>query len=153
MTCRRRRGSVYILVLGITTLVATIGIGAALTSRTALERQNEAGTLLEADAAARSAIELALATLNNAPSKITSLPANELGLPTTIAGYVVAVSISDPDEGTVGNDPYERLSLVAMAERGSVRQYRSIIIEPTIGAVAGQPLYHIMPGTYQIRIE
>ncbi len=153
MTCKTRRGSMYILVLGMTTLVMTISVGTALVTRSDLESQKDTGKLLGADAAARSALELALATLNNAPAQITSLTELQLELPTLIGGFVVAIAVTDPDDGIMNNATNERIKLIALAEQGDIRQYRSIIVEPVIDLSAGSAKYRVIPGTYQIEIE
>jgi hypothetical protein len=153
MPRHNRRGSVYILVLGVTTLVMTISVGAALMTRSELQSQKDTGELLGADAAARSGLELTLATLNNAPTQIASLTERQLNLPTSIGGFVVAIAVTDPDDGIMGNATNERLKLIAMAERGDIRQYRSIIVEPVIDSAAKSVKYQIIPGTYQIEIE
>ncbi len=153
MTCKSRRGSMYILVLGMTTLVMTISVGTALVTRSDLESQKDTGKLLGADAAARSALELALATINNSPTQITSLTERQLELPTSIGGFVVAIAVTDPDDGIMRNGANERLKLIALAEQGDIRQYRSIILEPVISSDAGSAKYRVIPGTYQIEIE
>ena len=154
MNQNTRRGSVYILVLGVTTLVMTIGVGAALASRSALDRQGEAEALLQADAAARSALELALASLNSNPTRITGLTAGTLSIPTIIGGFVVAVAVEEGDGGTLGaHSDYDRLRITVLAERNEIRQYRSIIVEPAINPKAGEPLYRMIPGSYRIVVE
>ncbi len=149
----QRRGSIYIFVLGITTLVMTIGVGAAMSSRILLERQRTSGRIMEADAAVRSGLELALATLNNSPNAILSLTRLELAKPTAFGDYQVSIAVNDPDDDTIGDDAVERIRVIALAERGDLRQYRSMIFEPTINPAAGQPAYRMIPGSYRIEFE
>src|SRR5688572_21182618 len=74
MKNRKRRASVYVLVLGSSTLLATMGL-AALTA-TRIERKNLAGTtdFAEARIYARSAVELALHTMSTDPDWRTTKP-------------------------------------------------------------------------------
>lgn len=151
----QRRGSIYILVLGVTTLVLTIGVGATLAARETLVIQKEMGSLIGADAAARSGLELALATLNQSPTTLTSLQERELAFPTAFGDYVVSIAVDNPDNpGTIGiATNYERLLVIALAERGEIRQYRSMIFEQVLNPQAGEPRYRMIPGSYRMMFE
>lgn len=153
MTRDSRRGSVYVLVLGVTTLVMTIGVGAALCARASLEDQRTAEDMLAADAAARSGLELTLATLNALPSSLPSATRDTLTLPTTLGEFTISVAISDPDGVSPLGVAGQRTKLIALAQRGTTRQLRSIIIEPVVDREGGEPYFTMIPGSYRIEVE
>jgi hypothetical protein len=149
---RSRRGTIYIMVLGVSMLVLTIGVGAALAAREGVARQDQNRILLGADAAARSTLELALSIMNNAPSAVAGWTRQEFLVPTQLGDYAVAFAVLDPD-GRDRGASLNRLKVVALAQGDGVRQYRSMIVEPTLNPGAGEAAYRVIPGSYRIEVE
>jgi len=147
-----RRGTIYVMVLGISTLVLTIGVGATFAARENLVRQDRNDMLLGADAAARSALELAFALMNNYPANMPSIPRDEFVVATEYGSYAIAFAISDPD-GKDRGASLNRLKVIALAQGDGVRQYRSMIVEPTFKPATGEAAFRVIPGSYRIEIE
>lgn len=147
-----RRGTIYIMVLGISMLVLTIGVGATFAAREGFERQEQTDLLLGADSAARSALEMAFALMNNYPANVSSIPQGEFVIPTEYGSYAIAFALIEPDGKNRGAS-LNRIKVIAMAQADGVKQYRSMIVEPTFSPGAGEPAYHVIPGSYRIEIE
>lgn len=147
-----RRGTIYIMVLGVSALVLTIGVGAAYASRENLERRKNSENLLAADAAACSALELAFAFLNRYPSARASMSDEQFLLPTEYGDFAIDFAVLEPD-GKDRGDSLNRIKIIALAQGDGVKQYRSMIIEPTFSPRSGEAAFRVIPGTHRIEIE
>ena len=107
---RNRRGSVYILILSASLLVAVIGISALTTAR--IQHRAAAGTddLAEARGYARSALEIALQNISADPNWRTTYGNSNWPTNQPIGSGTYTIEAVDPQDGdvTTGNlDPIE----------------------------------------------
>ncbi|MCC6971668.1 MAG: hypothetical protein IT434_15765 [Phycisphaerales bacterium] len=124
-----RRGSAYVLVLGAAMIVAMIGVGGAIASRTARRAAQ-----LDSDGAAlnHAALGALRAAAGNAQNTIAWRAAAKAAAPLslTVDGIAVSAVGSDPDDADLSNDLFDRVTLVATASKGQARRIVSMTLGP-----------------------
>lgn len=126
-----RRGSVYILVLGVATMIAVVGLGTIALARsgsrvTVAERDwAEAGTL------ALSGIELALAEMNTSTSWRSSGSSIYSIGPVALGNGRISVTIADETDSDLGNNTTDPVRITSTATvRAATRAY-SVLAAPS----------------------
>ncbi|MBX3324026.1 MAG: hypothetical protein KF757_13675 [Phycisphaeraceae bacterium] len=147
---RSRRGSVYLLVLGVSMMVVTIGVGSALAARAQLERQSIAADVARADTGAVSALERVIGLIVEGKVDPRSMGAGVWVPETNLRGVMISVSYRDPDDGNLTDDAWDRVKITSRARLNSVTQYRSIMIEPLPNASGGVRGWKRIPGSYRV---
>lgn len=148
---RSRRGSVYVLVLGVSMLVVTIGAGAALGARADLERRSVAADLAQAESAAGGVISVVIQAMNEREIDVRTVEENRWILKSSRGRLEIEVRFSDPDDGSLSNDANGRVRIESRAVVGRVSQYRSLIVQPRLETGDIRPSkWGVVPGTYRI---
>lgn len=115
---RRRRGMMYVLVLGATAIVTTIGLAALLATRIATRDAAEAQDYIAARANARSAMQIALTALQADANWRTTFKAGAILLPTQIGTGRFSAQIRDTDDGVLDDDPSDPVEITALGVQG-----------------------------------
>ena len=127
---RPRRGGVYILVLGTCALVATVALGAVLASRAQARAADEMGDAAEARAYAQSVMELGRLWIAQDPDWRANRPNGAWITNQAFGGGRFSLSVTDPADGNLANQPHDPVVMTATGTRGRARQ----MIEVTLKA-------------------
>jgi hypothetical protein len=141
---------VYLLVVGVSMMVVTIGVGSALAARADLARQSLAVEVARAEWAANGALELAVSGVVEGSINPRILNHMQWIRPTTIGGVVTGVMMVDPDDGVLSDDVWERVQVVSRAEIGGAAQYRSVILEPRKAGSSDTTEWRVVPRSYRV---
>ena len=127
---RRNRGSVYLAVLGASTLVALLGI-TALAVRQVQRRTVQASLdALQAQLYAQSAIELAMAQMLDDPNWRTNY-ANDAWAPARALGRgTCRFKFVDEDDGDLRDNPADRVRIYGEGMLGDTSRLVSVLVEP-----------------------
>ncbi|MBC8108132.1 MAG: hypothetical protein H7Z14_16215 [Anaerolineae bacterium] len=140
----RRRGSVYVMVLGISLLVSVIGIAALTAVRVQLRTSSNANDSEDARLFAQSGVEVARNWINSDPAWRTSRASGATATLTLGKGSV-SISMIDPGDGDFTDSPFDSLKLTATGYKGLARQKIQVTLTPvpfaysclTAGIVSG----------------
>jgi len=127
----RCRGSAYVLVLGVATLVAVIGTAALLAGRINLRMTVGANDAIEADSLATSAIEQALTLLNTDPGWRTNYKSGAENGPFALGRGTASFTLVDEYDGNLGNDKLQPVRLYGTGSVGRARRVYSVLLQPT----------------------
>jgi hypothetical protein len=119
---QRRRGSIYVVVLGFSMLAAILAIGSVLASRVQLRAASTASDMAQARINAQSAIELAKDYIYSDSTWRTDQPNGVWTLPASAGGGTFSVSVIDPIDGNLTNRPHDPIAMTATAYYGNARQ-------------------------------
>jgi len=126
----RRRGSAYLVVLAVSMIVATLGLGALLATRA----QARAAALLGEEAEARyyalSAIELGRLWIAQDPQWRTNRQNGVWASNQPIGSGTFTLEVTDPVDGNLANRPHDPVIVKATAMKGLARQ----VIQVTLTA-------------------
>ena len=103
-THARRRGTVYVVVIGVATTVSLIGMSGLMVARLQMRRAAEANAWTEAGDLALSGIELGITRVNAAANWRTSFQNNVEITPIAIGGGTVSFKLVDAALGLAGGD-------------------------------------------------
>jgi hypothetical protein len=129
----RRRASIYILVLAVTTIVTVTIVGGMAVQNSRARAAALSTDALRARAAAVSAVEWTIDRVARTPNWRSSLPATGVWAPALqIDGATVRVVASDPDDASLTNRPGDDVVLTATATAGGARQAIAVTTSPRL---------------------
>jgi len=131
----RPRGFIYILVLSVALLLATIGFSALTVSRIHLRSSVGTNDWQEAGLLAQSAIEYAMATLDQTPSWRTTFQ-NNVPMPVvqkTLGRGTMSAVLVDEYDGNLGNYGTDPVRLYGIGRVGDTTRAHSVEIRPSKG--------------------
>jgi hypothetical protein len=126
----RRRGSAYVLVLGISLLVGVIGVAALTAVRVQIRTAANTSDSEEARIYAQSGVELARLWVND---DVTDWRTKRVsGAPTTLplGSGTVSVTLTDPVDGDLANSPLDPVLVTATGYKGRARQQVLVTLRP-----------------------
>ncbi|TWT98079.1 hypothetical protein Pla108_22360 [Botrimarina colliarenosi] len=127
---QRRRGSVYLAVMGATMIVATIALATAgigrLTLRNAADQQNRR----QAQLAARSGIEYALQWLNSHADWRSTLTSGVDSAELSAGNLRFTWRVTDVDDGALADNARDNAVVRAVGIAGSTRSVLEVEVEP-----------------------
>jgi len=136
----RRRGSVYILVLGASLIVATIGISALMAARVQRRAMVASTDMIQARENARAAIERALWDIKVMPASWRFSLAGGALASGTFGGGTLTLVMTDPVDGNLTNNTTDPVVLTGTGNVGQA----TYIIEVTLNGDGT-----INPGTWK----
>ena len=125
----RRRGTVYIIVLASMSIVMTISLSGLVTARTELAAASRTDEEASARSIARSALEIAVETINADPAWRESVSSDILVAKSSLGDGAFHVTAVDPDDGDLLDDYTDPVVLTAIAQRGQSTQKYSLRME------------------------
>lgn len=131
----RRRGSIYVFVLGASTLAAAAGLTAVILHTQRLERVRLTAQSERARADAQSAIEFAVAVLGQDPAGTTWRTSSALAY--TDKRYfgddasVVSIAISDPGDNDLSDSMYDPVTVDVSAVADPCQQDYQLTLTPS----------------------
>lgn len=125
-----RRGSVYVLVLGASLMVAAAGVAAVAVSRAGTRGAVLDRDWAEAGAAAGAGLELLVGQINATPAWRASLASGGTVGPVTIGRARVVMSVVDETDGNLADDPSQPVRLYASARVGGASRTQSVRASP-----------------------
>ena len=117
----REQGSVYILVLGASLLVAAIGVSSLMANRVDRKTVNTAADMIQARELARTAIDGGLWIVKHNPSDWRSTIAGGGVIDIAFAGGKFSLFASDPADGDVVNNNTDPVILIGDGRQGDAR--------------------------------
>ncbi|MFO1065253.1 MAG: hypothetical protein U0892_15415 [Pirellulales bacterium] len=131
-----RRGSVYLSVLFAGLLVASACAAALLTSNRVVRLETEEGNNRAAQLLADSALEWAVACLNDNSSWRTKYPHNVDVTPMKLQGGTMTFRLVDTD-GSLSDDNFDPVDIIATGRIGSAAHAWQATLEPSGSAASG----------------
>lgn len=129
----RRRGSVYVAVLGWSMLVMVIAMGGLLAVRVASRQLAEANNMAEAQACSRAALEQGRLAIQNDPSWRTNLTNNTWSAPISFAGGTLRWKVVDEADGNLANNDLDSVRLYGEGVvRGTTRVTSVILVAKAV---------------------
>lgn len=128
----RRRGSAYIMVMGVSTVLAVIGLSAVAVSRVQTRQITQAGNWNDAQILAFSGIEHALAKMNADGNWRNTY--NGTSTQQTLGGGSITWSVSDAQDGNLIDDPTDQATLSVSATAGGATYSLKVALNPAGGA-------------------
>ncbi|MGH7292339.1 MAG: hypothetical protein ACREJT_14070, partial [Myxococcota bacterium] len=116
--------------LGASTLVAVVGIGAVGLSRSSIRATAAAADWSEAGISAQGGIEYAIAVMNASTTWRTDLKANKAYGPFSIGRAKVAITLIDEADGDLVDDATETVRVYSVATVGDATRTYSVLAEP-----------------------
>ena len=126
-----RRGSAYVMVMGVSLLVFVIGAGALMAARVATRASAGANDAAEADALATSAIEQALAVINSTAAWRTDLRSGVEAPAQPLGRGSFRWRLVDEADGDLANDPGQPVRLFGTGAVGRATRVYSVLLQPT----------------------
>jgi len=147
----RRRGSIYIAVLGAAMIVLTLAVGGILAARTQARSADSLGDAAAARLAAQSALELARLWISQDPNWRSTRPNGTWASGLSLGGASISISAQDPIDNNLANRPHDPVVLSAVGQKGASTHRLSITLN-----ASPQPLstlnYAIhVPGQLRVR--
>lgn len=133
-TRTRRRGSVYIVVLGAAMIVGTIALATSGIGRLALRNALDQRDRRQAQIAARSGVEYALNWINQHPTWRSTLTSGVMSADLTAGKVVFSWSVTDED-GDLANDTRDHAVVRAVGKSGNARAALEVTVEPSAVAL------------------
>lgn len=116
---RRRHGSIYVTVLGVSTMVATLGLGAMLAGRATTRTVAATTDVADARLAAQAGIEIARKWIAADPAWRTTRPNGAWTTNLSLGGRsTVTIEGTDATDGNLANRPHDPLTLVCTGRAG-----------------------------------
>ncbi len=126
----RRRGSAYLVVLAVSLIVATMGLGALLAIRAQARTANALSDAAEARQYALAAIELGRLAIGKDPNWRTNRTCGVWISQQAIGSGTCSLEVNDPVDGNLANRPHDPVIFKATGIKGQARQ----MIEVTLSA-------------------
>jgi len=126
----RRRGSVYILVLGASLIVATIGISALMAARVQRRAVVITADMTQARENARVAIDRALWDIKVNPSSWRSSLAGGSYSSGTLGGGTLSLTAVDPVDGNLTNNNTDPVVLTGTGNVGQATYILEVTLNP-----------------------
>src|SRR5688572_14438530 len=123
-----RRGSAYIVVLGVSMIVAGLSYGAILVTRAKGRTAMELRDAALARQYARDAIELGRLWIAQDANWRTNRPAGVWASNQTIGDGFFTLEASDPSDGDIANLPHDPLMLKVTASKGNARHVLQVTL-------------------------
>jgi hypothetical protein len=117
----RRRGSMYFMVLGTALLLTVIGLSAVTAARIQQRGAREAGDLVHARLNARTAVELAVLTMNTDANWRTSNPNGTWVDGVSFGSGSYSIEVYDPDDDNLADDANDHVIVVGTGAVGKAR--------------------------------
>jgi hypothetical protein len=155
-TSQTRRGGVYVAVLGVSMLVAVIGLAAMASMRVQRRSAATANAIAQARLNAIAAVEIGANWVNDNSSSWRTLYTAAAALNTGIAGTITMPSgtgkatLSDPIDSNITNRPTDPVIVLGVGNCGQARQMFQVQLNP-VGTPIDALLFAIStPGAAQI---
>ncbi len=140
----RRRGSLYVAVLGVTIIVGMMGLAAMHVVRMNLKASTSRNDRYEAVVLASSAVENGLIVVDNTPTWRTSLVSGVTypATPVTLGRGTFTWKLIDTD-GNLADDPSDSVLLQGIGRVGDVTHVEQVLLQPTnVGLTCLQASLH-----------
>lgn len=128
-----RRGSIYVLALGASTLVVIAGLSVIAITRAQGRAGDADRDSAEAALGARSGIEIAAASVNSLPAWRTSMHSNAPIGPLEVGRARVTLFFTDESDADLANDPTQPVRVTAVARVGGATRALSARLVPAGG--------------------
>jgi hypothetical protein len=125
----RRRGSIYIAVLGVSLLAVTLGVGGILAVRAQARGSESGGEAAIARLAAQSGLELARLWMNQDPNWRTTRVNGNWVSGLAVGSGTVTIDVTDPIDGNLQNRPYDPVLVTATGHGHGARHALSVQLE------------------------
>lgn len=143
-TNNRRRGSIYVIVLGTSMCVATIGLAAMLAVRVDRRVAGDCADMVAARFYARSAIEKAFQIVYDQPTFRATYGGADIWLSDVAIGAgTFTLTVTDPEDGDIESTPNNFLVFTGTGVKGDA----TYTIRATVEAASGG--YQVQSGTWQ----
>lgn len=126
----RRRGSAYVWVLATSMLLAVVGFGAVTVQRIRVRQLNMSLDSEEAGSLATSAVEHALAVINNTPEWRTRYTSGVPISPVTLGRGTFQWKIVDEGDGDLADSPQDSARLYGIGRAGRACRMFSVLLAP-----------------------
>jgi len=117
-----RRGTVYVVVLAVLSIVITVSLSSLLNAQSELASASRSADEMLARSIARSGIELALAQIAADPNWRSGVSGAALIPKASLMGGLIRVEVTDPVDDDLLDDYSDSFSLTAIGDYGSARQ-------------------------------
>ncbi len=114
----RQRGSVYVLVLGASILVAVIGVSALMAARVQHGAISRSADAAQTRLLARSAIDLGLCSIRQNPTWRTLFAAGTLPTGLELGSGTLTLTATDPVDGNLTNNNTDPVVLIGIGNVG-----------------------------------
>ena len=126
----RRRGAVYLAILGVSMIITVIGVSAVLASRVQTRMADSARRAQNAQHAAQSAIEFARLQIKNNAAWRSTYSNNTWVSDVTFAQATFTFKLVDEIDGNLANDVTQPVRLHGKASSGSATRLLSVELAP-----------------------
>ncbi len=134
-----KNGSIYLAALGLSLLIATVGVAAVALARTQTRTLNLQSDAARADLLARSAADLALRRLGQVPDwKAAHTPGQWVDLEGSDGS--MSYMLGNPDGGGLIDSPAARITLHARGTSGQAVRRLAVELKPATGNLLDNPL-------------
>jgi hypothetical protein len=123
---RRRRGAAYLLVLSAGIVLTVIGFGIMSASRSASRNASQTADIDEASVLAESAVECALALINNVTTWRTSFTSGVESVSVAVGRGTISVKLVDETDGNLSNNTADAVRLYGIGRVGSATRIFSV---------------------------
>lgn len=131
----RRRGSAYVMVLGVSTVLVVIGLSAVTVSRVQTRQITQAGNWNDAQILAFSGVEHALAKLNADKNWRSTFDGQNVQQ--SLGGGDITWNVSDSADGNLGDNPNDQATLNVTATAGGATYSLEVALTPGAGQSSG----------------
>lgn len=139
----RRRGSVYVIVLGTAMCVATIGLAAILSVRVDRRRSGDSVDTIATRYYARAAIEMGFQIIHDDPSWRTTYPNGVWLTNVPFADGDFSLTVTDPEDGNLATAPNNFLVMTGTG----IKSGASYSLRATVETLRGG--FQIQSGSWQ----
>lgn len=127
----RRRGSGYILVLAVSTIVMIIGVSSILAIRVQRKTSQRAGDFAEASQHARAAIEMGFHMIRTYPDTWRAMFSSGTMPTNQVFGQgTFTLQAIDPIDGNLSNDPADPVVLIGIGVQNNARHRMQVTVNP-----------------------
>ena len=134
-----RRGSVYVMVLGATMLVMTIGLTALYAARVENRSSTTSNDLVASRLYAQSAIEMGMFLIQEDLNWRDNRTSGWWELDAVIGDGTYSLQVIDPVDGILSNSPTHQIDMQGVGMKGDARHMVHVTLEAVLGT-EGQPL-------------
>lgn len=128
----RRRGSVYVLVLGATMLVMTIGLTALYAARVENRSTTTSNDLVASRLYAQAAIEMGMFWIMDDPNWRITRTSGWWTVDTGIGDGTYSLQVIDPVDGILSNSSIDQIVMLGVGMKGDARHMLSVILNPSV---------------------
>lgn len=139
----RRRGSIYIAVLGVSLIVATLAAGGIIASRIQARDISAGSDMAEAQLYARSGLELARLWISQDANWRTNRTNGDWGSAMTLGNGSFTVNVVDPLDANLANRPHDPVTITVTGAKGTARHMTSMTLNASALPISslGYPLH------------